>query len=128
MPFPVAVARFNRRVLNPVSSRFAGRLRPFAIVVHQGRKSGKESRTPIMAFRSPDGFAIALTYGPDTDWVRNIVTAGRGLLVYRGKEVPIVEPRLVRKAEVRRLLPAPVRFILRLARVDDVLVVRQSSG
>jgi deazaflavin-dependent oxidoreductase (nitroreductase family) len=126
MPFPIAITRFNRRIVNPVSRRFAGRVRPFAIVVHQGRTSGKEYRTPIMAFRSPDGFAIALTYGPDTDWVRNIVAAGRGLLVYRGEAVPIVEPRLVRKAEVRRLLPAPVRFILRLARVDDFLVVRQS--
>jgi deazaflavin-dependent oxidoreductase (nitroreductase family) len=128
MPFPIAITRFNRRVVNPVSRRFAGRVPPFAIVVHKGRTSGKEYRTPIMAFRSPDGFAIALTYGPDTDWVRNIVAAGAGTLVYRRAEIPIAEPRFVHKDEVRRLLPGPVRFVLRLARVDDFLLVRRANG
>jgi deazaflavin-dependent oxidoreductase (nitroreductase family) len=128
MPFPKTITRFNRRVVNPVARRFAGRIPPFAIVVHQGRTSGKDYRTPIMAFRSPGGFAFALTYGPDTDWVRNIIAAGHGALVYRKQELPIGDPRLARKAEVRHLLPAPVRFILRLAHVDDFLIVRQLGG
>jgi deazaflavin-dependent oxidoreductase (nitroreductase family) len=128
MPLPSRLARFNRRVTNPVTRRFAGRVPPFAIVVHRGRTSGKEYRTPIMAFRSPGGFAIALTYGPKTDWVRNITAAGTARLIYRRQQVPISEPRLVHTEEVRRLLPAPVRFVLRLARVDDFLLVRSPVG
>lgn len=127
MPFPKAITGFNRRVVNPVSRRFAGRVPPFAIVVHKGRTSGKEYRTPIMAFRSAGGFAIALTYGPATDWARNLVAAGGGSLVYRRQTVPVAEPRFVKKAEVRGLLPGPVRFVLGLAGVDDFMLVRRTG-
>lgn len=109
--------------VNPVARRFARQIPPFAIVVHRGRKTGKEYRTPIMVFRSPTGFAIALTYGPGTDWVRNLLAAGAGTLAYRRTAVPIANLRLVHTAEVRSIVPAAVRCILRLVRVDDVLLV-----
>ena len=110
----------------PVARRFAGRIPPFAIVAHKGRRSGKEYRTPIMAFRSPTGFAIALTYGPETDWVRNVLAAGTCTLEYRGEALPLTDPRLVHAAEVRAVLPAVVRYILRLMRVDDYLLMNRT--
>jgi deazaflavin-dependent oxidoreductase (nitroreductase family) len=126
MPLPQFLPAVNRRVVNPVSRRFAGRLPPFAIVVHMGRTSGKEYHTPILAFRSPTGFAIALTYGPKTDWVRNVLAAGTCTLEYRRVAAPLANPRLVHTAEVRQLLPAPIRLALRLLHVDDFLLLDRS--
>jgi deazaflavin-dependent oxidoreductase (nitroreductase family) len=120
----MAITRFNRRVVNPVARRFAGRIPPFATIEHTGRRSGTAYRTPIMAFRSADGFAIALTYGPATDWVRNVQAAGGCTLEYGRREYRLVEPRLAHKEDVRSLLPGAVRVILGLMRVNDVLVLR----
>jgi deazaflavin-dependent oxidoreductase (nitroreductase family) len=126
MPLPHFLPAINRRVKNPVARRFAGRVPPFAIIVHKGRKTGTEYRTPIMAFRSPAGFAIALTYGPETDWIRNVRAAGTCTLEYRGAVIPLAEPRLVHAPEARHLLPAAIRVILRLMRVDDYLMMNRT--
>jgi hypothetical protein len=67
MPLPRPLARLNRRLTNRVAGRVAGRLPPFAIVAHSGRRSGRTYQTPIWAFRAPDGFVVALTYGDSAD-------------------------------------------------------------
>ena len=69
------VAAFNLAVTNRITSRFAARLPGFGILTHVGRKSGKVYRTPVNVFRAPEGFLIALTYGRESEWVRNVVTA-----------------------------------------------------
>jgi len=124
MTMPMAVARFARDYVNPVSRRFAGRAPPFAVVRHVGRSSGKEYRTPIMVFRTDDGFVIALTYGPGTDWVRNVLAADETTIEYRSREITVDGPRLTDGTEARTWLPAVIRIALRLMRVDDFLVVR----
>ena len=70
------VAAFNVAVTNRITSRFAARLPGFGIVTHAGRKSGKLYRTPVNVFRGPEGFLIALTYGRDSEWVKNVLAAG----------------------------------------------------
>ncbi len=55
------IAHFNRRFTNPVLQPLAARLPGFGVVVHTGRKSGREYRTPVNVFREPDGYVIALT-------------------------------------------------------------------
>src|ERR1039458_9113236 len=69
------VAAFNLAVTNRITSRFAARLPGFGIVIHVGRKSGRVYRTPVNVFQVPEGFLIALTYGRDSEWVRNVVAA-----------------------------------------------------
>lgn len=71
------VAAFNLAITNRITSRFAARLPGFGILTHVGRKSGRVYRTPVNVFREPDGFLIALTYGRDSEWVRNVLAAGR---------------------------------------------------
>jgi deazaflavin-dependent oxidoreductase (nitroreductase family) len=124
MTMPMAVARFARDYVNPVARSFAGRVPPFAILRHVGRRSGSEYRTPIMVFRMPGGFVIALTYGPGTDWVRNLFAAGEAMIEYRGRVIAVTDPRLTDGSEARRWLPWVVRVALRVMRVDDFLVVR----
>ena len=85
MPLPDRLATFNRSVTNRIVRTFAGHLPWFAIVVHRGRKSGRIYRTPVNAFGIDDGFVIALTYGPDRDWVKNVLAAGRCGLIVRGR-------------------------------------------
>jgi deazaflavin-dependent oxidoreductase (nitroreductase family) len=70
------VAAFNLAVTNRITSRFANRLPGFGILTYVGRKSGRLYRTPVNVFRAPDGFLIALTYGRDSEWVRNVLSAG----------------------------------------------------
>ncbi len=120
MPIPAAVARFNRRVTNPLTRRFAGRLPGFAVVVHRGRSSGRVYRTPVNAFARPGGYVVALTYGPRADWVRNVLAAGECLLVVRGRRVRMTNPRVVRDP-ARKKMPAPVRLILGLLSVEYFL-------
>jgi deazaflavin-dependent oxidoreductase (nitroreductase family) len=120
---PKALARFNRHVTNPIQRLWAGVLPGFGIVEHAGRRSGRLYRTPMNVFRAPDGFVILLDYGPDTDWVRNLIAAGGGRLVYRRTHYVLTSPRIIPGAAGRELLPAPVRLLSKLARVDNVLHV-----
>ena len=78
------VAAFNLAVTNRITSRFAARLPGFGILTHVGRKSGKVYRIPVNVFRVPQGFLIALTYGRDSEWVRNVVGAGKCEFTTRG--------------------------------------------
>jgi len=107
------IARFNRRVTNRVTSRFAGQLPGFAIVIHIGRRSGRTYRTPINAFRDGNDYIIALTYGAETDWVRNVEAAGACELLTRGRQVHLNSPRIITDPR-NRWAPPPVRLILGL--------------
>jgi deazaflavin-dependent oxidoreductase (nitroreductase family) len=120
MPLPRALARFNGVVTNRITGLFAGWLPGFAIVVHRGRVSGRTYHTPVNAFRRRGGWVLALTYGPDVQWVRNLLADGRGGLVTGGRLHQVVAPRLVRDPQ-RSQVPLPVRVVLRLTAVDYFL-------
>lgn len=79
------VAAFNRIFLNRITALFAAQLPGFGILTHVGRKSGRAYRTPVNVFRVPDGFLIALTYGRDSEWVKNVLAAKRCQLETRGR-------------------------------------------
>jgi deazaflavin-dependent oxidoreductase (nitroreductase family) len=121
VPIPKAVARFNRYVTNPVARLVAGWLPPFAVILHRGRTSGREYRTPVWAFRADQGFVIALTYGADSDWVRNVTRAGGCTLLRGGRSLEAVDPRLRAGPEAMTLVPRLVRWALRMLRVTELL-------
>lgn len=123
MPLPRWIAELNRVTTNRVAARLAGHLPPFALIEHIGRRSGRCYRTPVMLFPTLDGYAIALTYGPATDWVRNLIVAGGGVVIRGGKRIAITAPRLEHGPAVRRYAPIPARVVLRLLGVEDVLLV-----
>jgi deazaflavin-dependent oxidoreductase (nitroreductase family) len=127
MPGPRWLARFNRRVTNVVARRVAAWAPGFGIVVHRGRRSGRVYRTPVNVFRRGDGYVFALTYGPEADWVRNVLAAGGCELRTGGRRVRLTEPRLVHDAG-RRGMPGPVRVILGLVGVTEFLVLRVAAA
>jgi deazaflavin-dependent oxidoreductase (nitroreductase family) len=120
MPLPHLVARFNKRVTNRVTGRLATRLPGFGVITHHGRKSHRAYRTPLNVFWRGGKVIVALTYGPNTDWVRNVMAEGGCLLETRGHKVRLVEPRRFHD-EQRRAVPMPVRTVLGLTHVSDFL-------
>jgi deazaflavin-dependent oxidoreductase (nitroreductase family) len=100
---------------------FAGRVPPLTVVVHRGRRSGRRYRTPVMAFRLDDGYVIALFYGAERDWVRNVLAAGGCTLQRAGRQHQATRPELLPVGAGAALVPAPVRVALRLLRVTALL-------
>jgi deazaflavin-dependent oxidoreductase (nitroreductase family) len=114
---------FTTRLFNPLARRFAGRLPWFGILTYRGRVSGRTYHTPLNVFRRGNSYVFALTYGGDTQWVKNVVAAGTCALRTRGRDVRLVEPELFRDPS-RRLMPRPVRVILGLNDVSEFLRMR----
>src|ERR1700686_1739887 len=114
------VAAFNLAVTNRITSRFAARLGGFGILTHGGRKSGKVYRTPVNVFRAPEGFLMGLTYGRESEWVRNVIAAGGCNVESRGVQYQLSSPTIVHDP-TRRRFPFPVRIVLRLIGAGDFM-------
>ena len=127
MAIPKSVARFNAHVTNRVSRPFAGRLPGFAVVTHVGRRSGRTYQTPVNMFRDGERYVIALTYGADTQWVKNVMAAGGCDVRTNGTTVRLCEPRIFSDPE-RRLVPAPVRVVLGLLDVSEFMSLRPAPA
>jgi deazaflavin-dependent oxidoreductase (nitroreductase family) len=123
MPLPKRLARFNRHVANRVLGPAARRLPGFAVVSHVGRRSGHVHRTPVNLYRDGERYVIALTYGADSQWVRNVLAAGAVDLETRGRRLRLVAPEVVHDRR-RSLVPAPIRPVLGLVRVSDFMLLR----
>jgi deazaflavin-dependent oxidoreductase (nitroreductase family) len=89
-------------------------------VVHVGRRSSRVYRAPVNVFRDGDAWVIALTYGSDVQWVRNVLAAGGCELETRGRTIMLSDPRVVRDPSAN-LVPQPVRTFLRLMHVTEFL-------
>jgi deazaflavin-dependent oxidoreductase (nitroreductase family) len=114
------IAHFNRRVTNRITGPLAPWLPGFGVVVHTGRTSAREYRTPVSVFRDDGGYVIALTYGAGSDWVKNVLAAGQATLITRGRRLELTSPEVVHD-ESRSRVPLPVRAVLRLLDVADFL-------
>jgi deazaflavin-dependent oxidoreductase (nitroreductase family) len=122
VPIPKRVASFNKRVTNRVTRHIASWAPGFAIVTHVGRRSGRSYRTPVNVFRDGERYVFALTYGSDSDWVRNVVAAGGCEIETRRTHLRLAQPVLFVDPS-RRVAPAPVRSVLRALSVDEFLAL-----
>jgi deazaflavin-dependent oxidoreductase (nitroreductase family) len=127
MRLPRALAYFNRAVTNRLFSPLAGRVPPFAIVEHLGRRSGRRYRTVLWAFPHGRDMVVVLTYGASADWVRNVVAAGSCRVKWLGHWRRCVAPEVVDGQAATRLVPAVLRPPLRLAGVESVLRLRRAD-
>lgn len=106
---------FVKRFVNPVLRNLAtSSVGPFALLRHVGRNSGKHYEIPIMVWRTPDGFVIALTYGPHVDWLRNLQAADGGSLRWHKQEFVFQKPEFVDEKTGVSALPPVIRRFLRL--------------
>jgi deazaflavin-dependent oxidoreductase (nitroreductase family) len=105
VPIPKRVGRWNRVGANRLTRPILRHLPGFGVVEHRGRRSGRVFHTPVNLFPVEGGFVIALTYGPDTDWVKNVLAAGGCHIVTRGRRVACREPVLYRDPARRDIRP-----------------------
>ena len=125
MALPHWLARLNLRFSNAFMRPLAARLPRFVVLEHVGRTSGTVRRTAMMAFhRRPDRWVMALTYGTDFQWLRNVEAAGGGRLLSQGRWVEVVEPRRFRDGS-RSSAPLLVRPMLAILGVSDSLEMRE---
>ena len=122
-----AVRRTGRATKGFVLPRAGTAGSPYAIVRHVGRKSGREYETPMQPVKTNDGFAVALPYGPNTDWLKNVLAAGRATLVFDGETYEVDRPEVVSMDGANRLFPEREQRIHELFRVEQCLLVRRAE-
>ncbi len=102
MPLPKWLAQLNKRTFNKMEIKRGKR----PVLIHLGRSSGKEYHTPLDAHPVEGGYIFIMNYGADSDWVRNILSAGSARLKVGGDEVELESPRVVTKDVALPQLPA----------------------
>jgi deazaflavin-dependent oxidoreductase (nitroreductase family) len=89
------------KVLNPLIVKLAGRRHfPMAAQIqHVGRRSGKVYRTPASAHVRGDMILIALTFGNQSDWARNVRAAGGCTVRINGRSYRATNPQFVSREQ-----------------------------
>lgn len=126
MPLPHWLTRVNLAVTNRLTLPLAARLPWFGVIEHVGRRSNRVRRTPLNVFHRGEGrWVVALTYGPEVQWVRNVLAAGRCRVLIRGRWIAMTGPRRYRDPS-RRGVPWLVRRALAVLRVTWFLELREA--
>jgi deazaflavin-dependent oxidoreductase (nitroreductase family) len=119
------IRTFNKYITNPLLRTFANASRgPFAVIRHVGRRSGKPYETTIMIWPVEDGFVIALTYGPEVDWYRNILAAGHCTLLWHGRVYAVGKPEPIDVKTALLAFPPAFRLILRRSGIQHFVRVK----
>lgn len=121
------LARVNRRFTNHLTMPFAARLPGLGVIVHRGRRSGRAYRTPVSVFAEPGGYVVALIYGVDAEWVKNVVATGGCELERLGRRERLTAPRVFHDDGRGRVAPV-VRPILRMLGVADFMQLRKEGS
>lgn len=117
MVLPRWLARFNRSITNRILIRIPKSISPFVSVHHRGRKTGSSYMALLVAFPTSDGYVLTPTYGPDADWVRNVLAAESFSLERKGHTHSLTRARLITRTEAWPYLPGFVRLAMRILRV-----------
>lgn len=124
-----AIRRFNRSVTNPRVLRTAGTAgEQTSVIQHVGRKSGMTYQTPVDFVPTRTGFLVALPYGTQADWVRNVLAAGSATVVTDGERFEVDGPTIVATADVADVIPSRTLLTLKLFSVDKCLHLERASS
>jgi deazaflavin-dependent oxidoreductase (nitroreductase family) len=113
---------FGNHVVGGILPKFPG----FGTVLHRGRKSGKQYRTPVKLLRTGDRYVISLPYGPQCDWVRNVMAAGGCDLVTRTGQIHLEAPRVYVDRE-QKDIPPLLKPLLRRTKTFDFIELRAAG-
>jgi deazaflavin-dependent oxidoreductase (nitroreductase family) len=125
-PLVLNTVRRIGRATKPLALKAAGTPGAYASVVrHVGRTTGRSYETPVGAVATEDGFVIALPYGPNTDWLKNVLASGSATIVDKGHTYRVDRPQVVPlTVAALHFSPADQRAH-RLFGVDQCLRVRR---
>lgn len=112
MRFPVWFEDFQIKHINPIAVPIARFIPGVTVIKHRGRKTGRRLETPVSAYRRGRTVAIALGHGK-TNWVRNILAAGEADIRLGGRDVHLVNPRIVPAGAHDPSLPLLARLAAR---------------
>ena len=117
------VRPFTRYLINPVTRLFAGWMPGFALLTYRGRTTGRTYHLPMNVFQRGEHYIFVLTYGSDSQWVKNVLAAGGCGIRVKGRDLQLVEPELIVNPPWN-LVPRAVQLIERLAGVTEFLRMR----
>ncbi|MDA0249388.1 MAG: nitroreductase family deazaflavin-dependent oxidoreductase [Actinomycetota bacterium] len=112
MKFPPWFENFQIRYVNPLAVLLARVVPGITVIKHRGRTSGKAFETPVSAYRRGHTVAIMLAHGK-TNWVKNILAAGAAEIHLGGRELHLVNPRIVEAGTHDPSLPLLARLAAR---------------
>jgi deazaflavin-dependent oxidoreductase (nitroreductase family) len=119
MPVPRWVAKFNKRVTNPLQVRQG----KWPVLTHVGRTSGATYRTPLEAHPIDSGYIFILVYGSDSDWGQNVLAGGDATLDIDHDTFKLVNPRLISKEDAWQLFLPDTKEPPGFLRIDEYLQV-----
>ena len=121
-PALTGVRKLNRVLTNRGALRAAGTgSSGTAVVVHIGRRSGRTFRTPVHLDRVGDSFVIALAYGANADWVRNVLANGGAVIGLGGRTYITTNPAVLPSDDVIAQLPPRQQRAITLFGVPNCL-------
>ena len=110
------VRSFSNRIFLKISGKW---FRAYSIVTHTGRRSGRQYRNPVSAYPLGDGFVIAVLYGAQSQWVRNVIATGRLTLRTKGHDHLLERPQIIPAPQALPAFPALQRIMLRSRNTHD---------
>ena len=120
-----AVRRLGRATKGFVLSSAGTAGNSVSVVHHVGRTTGRVYETPIGAVPTDDGFVIALPYGSNTDWLKNVLARGQATIVHDGTSHAVDRPELIDIADVAVTFSPNDQRAHRWFGVKDCLRVRR---
>jgi deazaflavin-dependent oxidoreductase (nitroreductase family) len=96
------------KMLNPVSVKMAGRpgFRMAGRLHHVGRRSGARYVTPVGARVKDDHVLIPLTFGNQSDWARNVRSAGGATIEVNRRSYAMGAPEFLDWRDARSIVRA----------------------
>ncbi|MGH3725937.1 MAG: nitroreductase family deazaflavin-dependent oxidoreductase [Mycobacterium sp.] len=117
MLMPDWLERVQIKYMNPLMAPIARFLPSFATVTHYGRTSGTKYETTVNAFRKGGSISIGLIHGK-TNWTKNVIAAGGAdITLFRGKQIHVINPRIVEQGQGDPSLARSTRQVNKLAGV-----------
>ena len=128
-PVQDRVRQFARDYGNPRVMETAGQPGAVASIVrHTGRSSGASYETPVTVVESEDGFVVALPYGTNPDWLKNVLASGSAVVVHEGGEYRADRPELTSRSVGNPYFPRNTQLTHLLFGVDDFLLLRRAEA
>jgi len=125
---PPAAAKYANKVVLLIAGR---RFVPvWAALHHRGRRSGREYTVPVAVVPTATSFLIALPWGRNTDWVRNVRAAGGCTIRWRGADYACSGPEFVDQEVALQAAHGVIGFALRRASFPEgfIRLTRRSPG
>lgn len=81
-----------------------------------------------MAVAHDDGFLIALPYGDRTDWMKNVLAAGKATVLTNGTAYDVDDPHVIAMKDATRFFAKKEQQLHRRFGVDRCMQVRRTDA